>query len=163
MSIDWKLMINLRERQRTTASDKVAREREAVAQSEAQVRAAQARLAQEQDSKAALWSDTAAAFYGGVCNIERLQQASAWSRTLDGKVAQAAQSVHQAQVVAQQKNAVLEARRQELRAAMAELEKAKEMQTRLLANRRRTAEAHADEVVDEWAANQWSIQPQERV
>lgn len=159
MAIDWKLMIDLRERQRTTASDLVQRERKAVAESEAEVHAARMRLVQQQDSKAALWNDITTA---QACTIDQMQRASAWSRALDGKVAQAAHAVHDALVVAQQKNAVLEQRRQELRAAMGELEKAKEMQQRLLAGQRRAAEARADEVVDEWAANQWSMNPPER-
>lgn len=159
MAIDWKLMIDLRERQRTTASDLVQRQRQVVAESEAEVQAARMRLVQQQDSKAALWNGISNA---KACTIDEMQRASAWSRALDGKVAEAAQAVHQALVVAQEKHAVLEQRRRELRAAMAELEKAKEMQQRLLTGQRRAAEARADEVVDEWAANQWSMNPPER-
>lgn len=161
MSINWKLMSDLRERQRTLASESVAKERKAVAESESQANEAKQRLIQAQNNKAALWSETRAAFNGGVGSIESLMLASAWSRTLDNKVAQAAQGVQQAQTVVDERTAVLQTRLQALRAANADVEKAKEMQTRLATGRRKEAEARADEGTDEWATYRWAQQEEE--
>lgn len=161
MSINWKLMRDLRERQRTLAGESVAQERKAVAESESQARQAQQRLVQEQNNKAALWNETTAAFNGGVGSIERLRQASAWSSTLDNKVAQAAQGVQQAQTVVEQRNAVLQTRLQALRAASADVEKAKEMQTRMAAGQRKEAEARAEEGTEEWATYRWAQQEED--
>lgn len=155
MSVNWKLMIQLRERQRTEASDRVAKERSIVAESEAQVAVAKNRLQQEHDAKAALWERTNSAFREGACRIEQLQFAMSYSRSLDRKATEAMKAVQQAQVEMQKKVEVLDQRRQELREAMGDLEKAREMQSRHVKNMTKKSEARQEDAVDEWSSSTW--------
>lgn len=158
MSINWKLMIQLRERQRAEASDRVAKERKVVAESEAQVNAAQGQLRQQQDTKAALWRETHAAVQGGICSVEQLQFATKWSKALDIKAAEAAKAVKEAQVEMDKKMVVLNERRQALRVAMGDLEKAREMQSRQIKQLQQRIEARTEDAVDEWASHKWAAQ-----
>lgn len=149
-------MTDLRERQRSLASDRVARERRTVAESEAQVRAAQTQLRQQQTDKSVLWSDTAAALGDGRCNVEHLRHVARWSQALTGKVRQATQGVQDAQRLLDQRSAVLEERLRVLRSANGNVEKARQMDSRLALRRRIEAEANADEALDEWASRRWT-------
>lgn len=158
MSINWKLMIQLRERQRTEATDRVAKERKIVSESEAQVNQAEGHLRQQQETKAALWRETHAAVQGGICSVEQLQFATKWSKTLDVKAAEAAKKVKEAQSEMQKKMVVLNERRQELRVAMGDLEKAREMQARQIKSLQQRIEARTEDAVDEWASHKWSAQ-----
>ena len=150
-------MIQLRERQRTEASEQVAQERKVVAESEAQVQSAQGRLRQERDAKAALWQQTTAALQGGIGSVEQLKYAVSYSRTLDARAAKAATAVQEAQGEMQKKMVVLDQRRQVLREAMGDLEKAKEMQSRQIKSLQHRRETRVEDAVDEWASQKWSV------
>lgn len=157
MSVNWKLMIQLRERQRAEASDRVAQERKVVSEVEARLDIAERKFLQEREAKKALWQRTNAAFQAGQCSVEQMQAAMAYSRTLDSRAAEAAKAVAEVCEEMKKKLAVLEARRGELRAAMGDLEKAKEMQVRHVKSVNRKIEARAEDVVDEWATSRWTV------
>ncbi len=160
MTVNWKLMIQLRERQRTEASEQVAQERKVVAESEAQVQTLQGQLRQERDAKAALWRQATAAIQEGTGSVEQLKYVTSYSRILDAKAAKSAAAVQEAQGEMQKKMVVLEQRRQVLRQAMGDLEKAKEMQLRQLKGQQKRMENRVEDVVDEWTSQKWLSQVQ---
>lgn len=158
MSVNWKLMIQLRERQKMEAGDLVAKERQVVAESEVQVQSAQGRLNQELAAKTALWQQTRSSFDGGAVNVEQLRFATSYSKVLDARAAEAAKAVHDAQSEMQKKLVVLDERRQQLREAMGDLEKAKEMQLRHLKQLNQAAEYRMEDALDEWSTSKWTAQ-----
>jgi hypothetical protein len=156
MAVDWKLLIEVRERQKRTAMEAVARDRAAADQSLALLQQAHAQLQQQIDAKAAHWQATTGALSGGACSVAQLRQASAWSGALDGHIATAATGVAQAQGLHQQREQVLQESRQRMRAAAGEVEKAQQMQQRRLQQQRRLHEARQEDVAEEVASVTWS-------
>lgn len=156
MAVDWKLLIEVRERQKRTAMETVARDRAAADESLALLQQAHAQLQQQIDAKAAHWQTTAGALSGGACSVAQLRQASAWSGALDGHIAAAATGVAQAQGEHQQREQVLHESRRRMRTAAGEVEKAQQMQQRKLQQQRRLHEARQEDVAEEVASVAWS-------
>ncbi|MGK6308615.1 serine kinase [Variovorax sp. DT-64] len=156
MAIDWKLLIDVRERQKSVAMGIVARDREAAEASHAQLQQAEARRQQEMQSKAQHWQATVGALSGGQCSIAQLRHAGAWSGALDAQIAQASRAAAQAGQAHAQREQVLEASRLQLRAASGELEKAQQMQQRARIERLRLTELRQDETAEETASQAWA-------
>jgi hypothetical protein len=156
--IDWKLLIDVRERQKTAALGVVARDRDAAEQSRAQLRQAEARREAQVQSKAAHWQATVGALAGGQCNVAQLRHAGAWSGALDAQIAQAQRQAVQAGELHAQREDVLARSRQALRNASGELEKARQMQQRARAERLALQETRQDEAADEAASQAWAAQ-----
>ncbi|OUL98715.1 serine kinase [Variovorax sp. JS1663] len=155
-SIDWKLLVGVRERQKTTAMGVVARDSEAAAQSQAHWQQAEALHAQEIQGKAAHWQATAGALEGGRCNVAQLRHAGAWSAALDARIVEAQQLAAQAGEQHAQREQSLARSRQALREASGELEKAQQMQARTRAERAALQEQRQDEASEEAASQQWA-------
>lgn len=156
MAIDWKLLIDVRERQKSVAMGIVARDREAAEESRAQLQQAEAWRQQQVQGKAQHWQATVGALSGGQCNVAQLRHAGAWSGALDARIAQAGQAAMQAGQAHAQREQVLEASRQQLRAASGELEKAQQMQQRARTERLRLMELRQDEAAEETASQSWA-------
>ena len=155
MSIDWALLTQVRDRQKAAAQERVAHERQAAERHAAQEQQARSALQQEVAAKQALWDSTVAGGAGGL-SVDHLRQASAWSRSLDLRIARAAASHREAAQQAAQQQARLDLSRQQLRAAAADVDKAEQMRTRALAERRQRQELRAEDAADESAAQAWA-------
>jgi hypothetical protein len=155
MSIDWKLLIDVRERQKTAAMEIVARDRQAADESQARLQQAQAKRQQQLDAKAQHWQATVGDLSGGHCSVAQLRHAGAWSGALDAQIAQAGQVAAQAEHAHAQTQQVLDASRRQLRAASGELEKALQMQQRTRAEQVRLRELRQDEGAEEAATQVW--------
>jgi len=148
VSIDWKRLGQVRERHQVRAQQEVARERAAAALAEHALHTAQASLAQEQANKQALWQQQA---QSASLSVDHLRQASAWSRTLDARIAQAAVGVQAAHGRAQAQHERLEASRESLRRAARERQKADEMGQRAHRAHLRQREQRLEDAADEAA------------
>lgn len=155
MSIDWKLLVDVRERQKTAAMEVVARDRRAAGESLAAWQQAQAHQQQQVAAKQQHWQATAGALSQGHANVAALRQAGAWSGALDAQITQAGQAAAQAGQAHAQRQHVLEASRRQLRAASGELEKAQQMQQRTHADAQRLREQRQDEGTEEAATQVW--------
>jgi len=155
MSIDWKLLIDVRERQKTAAMEVVARDRQAADASQARLQQAQAQQQQQVNAKAQHWQATAGELSGGHCSVAQLRHAGAWSGALDAQILQAGQVAAQAEHAHVQTQQVLDASRRQLRDASGELEKAQQMQQRTRAEQRRLQELRQDEGTEEAATQVW--------
>jgi flagellar biosynthesis chaperone FliJ len=155
MSIDWGLLVEVRERQKTSAMEVVARDRRAAGESLAMWHQAQASQQQQVNAKLQHWQATSGALSGGRCDVAQLRQAGAWSGALDARIVQAGEAAAQAAQVHAQRQQVLEASRRQLREASGELEKAKQMQQRTRAEARCERERRLDAVTEEAAAQAW--------
>ncbi len=153
MAIDWKLLVHVREQQRLVASQALAQERELAVQREAQVRRAEGELAQQIDAKARLWQAAAAPGVG--LDMATLRDASAWSRALDGHIAQATGRLRMAEQGGQAQQQRVDQSAAELKAACGNVVKAEEMQTRVEAAVRRQRDVRAEEPAEEHAARLW--------
>lgn len=156
MTIDWKLLVDVRERQKSAALGIVARDREATEESRAQLQQAEAQRQQQLQSKAQHWQATVGALSGGQCSIAQLRHAGAWSGALDAQIAEAGQAAMQAGQAHAQREQVLEASRLQLRAASGELEMAQQMHERARIERLRLAELRQDEAAEEAASQAWA-------
>jgi len=148
MSIDWKRLGQVRERHQLRAQQEVSRERAAAALAEQALHEAQAMLAQEQASKRALWQQQAQA---ARLSVEDLRQAGAWSRALDGRIAQAAVGVVAAHERAQSQRERLDASREALQRAARERQKAESMGQRAQRAQLRERELRLEDAADEAA------------
>lgn len=146
--IPWPKLIQVRERHKQSAIEKLAEQRRECAQREAQLRGAQAELEQRVAAKAELWERTREL---GAVSIAQLGQASAWSRALDVQVAQAAGVARAAEQQAQQERQRLLARRRELQTRLGELDRAQQMAQRARDEWRRGQELRQDDEADEAA------------
>lgn len=156
MSVDWMLLIDVRERQKSAAMGVVARERQAAEQSLARLQKAETWREQQVQDKAQHWQDTAGALSGGVFSVAQLRQAGAWSGALDARIAQAGQTVAQAGQAHAQREQALAASRLRLRGASGELEKARQMQERTRAEQLRLQGLRHDDAAEEAAVQAWA-------
>ena len=154
MDIAWPTLIRVRERHRHAAQQAVAQERRLAAACEAQLAAADARWQQELALRTALWQRLRESQDGAV-NVAQLLQASVWSRTLDLRIARAAETVAEARRSLVQQQQRVDTSRQRLRQAASELDKAERMQERQLADQRRQAELRRDDASEESATQGW--------
>lgn len=154
MDVDWKLLVRVREQHRSRAQQRVAREREVAAAAVAQARALREAWLREVEARSAVWASVAGR--PEVLDIALMRQASAWSRTLDGRVRDSAQHAQQARDAALQQQQDLEACRRQLRSAAGDLQKAEQMHERVRREARRQAQSRADEQLEENAAQAWA-------
>jgi flagellar biosynthesis chaperone FliJ len=155
MSIDWGLLVEVRERQKTSAMELVARERRAAGESLALLHQAQASQQQQLDAKRQHWQATAGVLSGGQCDVAQLRHAGAWSGALDARIVQAGEAAAQAAQVHANRQQALDTSRRQLREASGELEKAKQMQQRTQAEARRQREQRLEAVTEDAAAQAW--------
>jgi hypothetical protein len=154
MDVDWKLLVRVREQQRSRAQQRVAREREVAAAAVAQARALREAWLREVEARSDVWSSLAGR--PEALDIALMRQASAWSRTLDGRVRESAQHAQQARDAALQKQQHLEACRRQLRNAAGELQKAEQMHERVRRDAQRVAQSRGDEQLEETAVQTWA-------
>ncbi|WP_457325793.1 serine kinase [Roseateles sp. P5_E11] len=156
MAIAWKLLADVRERHQRSALQAVGRDQRALQACEARAQEAEQQWLQQHQAKAQHWQSTVAAVGEGGCSVAQMRQAGAWSRALDGRIVTAGAAAVQAQVVVAQAAGLLDASRAQLRRASAELEKARQMQQRALAEQRAQQERRQDEATEEASVQMWS-------
>lgn len=154
MDLDWKLLVRVREQQRSRAQQRVAEERQATQRAQGQALAAREAWSLEVQARAGLW----ASMQGQVqaLDIGTLRHASAWSRTLDGRIGQAAAVAAQAEGAAVQQGLRLADSRQALRGAAGALHKAEQMRDRVRADHERVQQRRADDTLEEAAVQAWT-------
>ncbi|WGT65942.1 serine kinase [Variovorax paradoxus] len=157
MSIDWKLLADVRERQKTVAMGVVARDRVAAEQSQARLMQAEALREQQQENKLRHWEATRGALSGGQCSVAEFRSAGAWSGALDARIAQAGEAAAQAARAHSEREQVLEQSRRQLRAAHGELEKAQQMQQRARMERMHLRELRLEDINEETTAQAWAM------
>lgn len=157
MSIDWKLLADVRERQKTVTMGVVARDRAAAEQSQAQLRQAEARQRQQVQNKVQHWEATRGALSGGGCSVAEFRHAGAWSGALDAQIAQAGEAAAQASRAHSEREQLLRQSRRELRAASGELEKAQQMQQRARTERLQLQELRLEDASEESSAQAWAM------
>ena len=150
--IDWKRLIDVRERRRRLALETVHADRRAAEQGDGQVREARAALERCEDAKSGHWQ---AALADPALSVAQLSGAAAWSRVLDERIARERASVAEAAAHAQACARVLEASREALRRAAGGVEKADRMRERAQSLRRRLDDARVDAAAEEVAAARW--------
>ncbi|MDQ0071511.1 F0F1-type ATP synthase membrane subunit b/b' [Variovorax boronicumulans] len=154
--IDWKLLVGVRERQKTVAMGIVARDRAAADQSRTELQQAEGWAQQQVLNKALHWQSTAGALSQGQCSVAQLRHAGAWSGALDTQIAEAAQLASQAGQAHAQREQTLDASRRKLRAASGDVEKAQQMAHRARAEELRLQEQRLDETSEETASQAWA-------
>ncbi len=152
MSVDWKLLVQLRQRHKLAAHEAVVRERRAAQEREAQLMQSRGALDEQVQAKAALWQQASA----GTIDMGALRQTAAWSGALDRHIAQARRQVSDAEHLAYVQDQRVEQRRSELRQACGDLSKAEQMQARDRAAQRQLAETRAEDVAEEHAVQRWT-------
>lgn len=155
MSIDWGLLTQVRDRHKQRALEQLLRERRQAGLQQALLQEAKQQLQAEVQAKQQLWQQQVAGRAGGLCAAD-LRGASAWSRALDTRIAQAREGVQAADQAARQQQARVEARRRELSAAWGGLRKAERMGEQAQAEQRRERELRSDDQADETAAQRWA-------
>ncbi|SEL32657.1 hypothetical protein SAMN05518845_106165 [Variovorax sp. YR750] len=154
--VDWKLLVGVRERQKTAAMGVVARDRAAAEQSHAELRQAEAWQQQQVQNKAAHWQATTGALSHGECSVAQLRHAGAWSTALDARIAEAGQLAAQAGQAHALRESTLEASRQKLRAASGDVEKAQQMLQRARSEQLRLRELRLDDATEEATSQAWA-------
>ncbi|MDQ0570290.1 flagellar biosynthesis chaperone FliJ [Variovorax paradoxus] len=157
MSVDWKLLSDVRERQKTAAMGVVARDRAAADESQVQLRQAEAAQQQQVQNKLRHWEATRGALSGGQVSMAEFRNAGAWSGALDAQIAEAGQATAQAARAHTEREQVLEESRRQLRAAYGELEKAQQMQQRARAERVHLQELRLADANEESTAQAWAM------
>jgi flagellar biosynthesis chaperone FliJ len=157
MSVDWKLLSDVRERQKTAAMGVVARDRAAADESQVQLRQAEAAQQQQVQNKLRHWEATRGALSGGQVSMAEFRNAGAWSGALDAQIAEAGQVTAQAARAHTEREQVLEESRRQLRAAHGELEKAQQMQQRARAERVHLQELRLEDANEEGSAQAWAM------
>jgi hypothetical protein len=155
MSSDWKLLADVRERQKTVAMGVVARDRAAAEESQARLRQAEALRQQQVQNKLQHWEATRGALSGGRFNVAEFRNAGAWSGALDARIAQAGEAAVQAERAHTEQ--VLEQSRRQLRAAHGELEKARQMEQRARAEHLHLQELRIEDTNEESTAQAWAM------
>ena len=157
MSIDWKLLADVRERQKTAAMGVVARDRAAAEQSQAQLMQAEVLRQQQEENKLRHWEATRGALSGGQCSVAEFRNAGAWSGALDARIAKAGEAAANAARAHSDREQVLEQSRRQLRAAHGELEKAQQMQQRARMERMHLQELRLEDSNEESTAQAWAM------
>ena len=150
--IDWKRLVDVRERRRKLALETVVADRRSVEQGEGRVRDAQRALAHCEDTRTGHWQAVRAE--AGL-SVAQLADAASWNRVLDLQVARERAAVAEAAAQAEACARVLEASREALRRAAGGVEKADRMRERAQSLRRRLEDARVDAAAEEVAAARW--------
>jgi len=156
VSIEWKRLIDVRERRQQVAREAVARDRRATEEGEAQASAAQAQLQVQIASKASHWQAIGSALDGGACNVAQLHDAGAWSGALDERIAHASRDASQALAIVAERQGVLEASRRQLRSAVETSERARQMEQRVKVQHQRAQDMRIDDAAEEAASQAWA-------
>lgn len=156
--VDWKLLVGVRERQKTAAMSIVARDRAAAEQSHVELQQAKARQKHQVQNKAAHWQATSGALSHGECNVAQLRHAGAWSTALDARIAEAGRLAAQAGQAHALRESALETSRQKLRAASSNVEKAQQMLQRARSEQLRLRELRIDDATEETTSQAWAAQ-----
>ena len=156
MNIDWKLLIDVRERRKKIALEAMLADRRAAEQSRGEARQAQAQWQRRVEAKVDLWHATRGAMAGGSFSVAQLCDATAWGGALDAQIAQEGVVVQKAQSMAHEREQVLEMSRGQLRHAAGGVEKAAHMQKRGNSLQRRVDEARTDAATEAVAATAWA-------
>ena len=157
MSVDWKLLADVRERQKTAAMGVVARDRAAAEESQAQLRQAEAAQQEQVQNKLRHWEATRGALSGGQVSVAEFRSAGAWSGALDAQIAEAGQVTAKAARAHSEREQVLEESRRQLRAAHGELEKAQQMQRRARSEHLHLQEQRLEDTNEESTAQAWAM------
>ena len=155
MDIDWKRLIELRERHEKKAQQHVAQQRDAVHASQQQADAAQQQWLQQVHSLSAHWQGTTSAMSGGGFNAGQLRDAASGGHALKRQIQRAGQQASQAQQALAQSQGELAARQGQLRAVSGELRRAEQMLQRARAAAQRLEAQRQDAEADELAARKW--------
>jgi hypothetical protein len=155
MDIDWKQLIEVRERQKSAALELVAVERAALEASQASARHAHIQWREHLAQKAAHWQGIVDGLTRGAVNASAMRDAAGGTQVLEARIAQASQGVVRAQELVALQEARLEASRGELRAAEGELMKARRMHERAQAEARRTRELQLENAAEDAALQRW--------
>ena len=158
MTIDWAQLIRVRERHRAAAQEVVARDRLVAERSAAEVAQANAAWQREAQAGQAYWVQMSQSLTRGACSVDAVRHADRWGRVLDARVKQAHQALLQTQALHAQHLAVLHHSAQALRAAMAELRRAEEMQLRERRAAALRGEIRQEERSEEAARQRWGAQ-----
>ncbi|HEY9064966.1 MAG TPA: serine kinase [Burkholderiaceae bacterium] len=158
MTIDWDRLIDVRERRKRSALEKMLAERREAERGRAQLQRQEAERAQRVAAKVAHWQATRAALAEGACDVARLAGAAAWSGALDAAIAQQDRVVQQAQAASAERERTLEASRAALRTAAGHVEKATRMRQREAKQQQRSRDARVDALAEEVAATRWAAQ-----
>jgi hypothetical protein len=153
---NWTQLIRVRERQKVTALETVARDRQASDRCAAATQQARQGLDDLKEAKCALWQSTAGAMTQAGGSVAQLRQAGAWSQALNGRIAQAAQQLQQAREQEQQRQAVLEASRAQLRRVQGELEKAQRIEAQQAREARRQCERREEDRTEDAGVQGWA-------
>lgn len=154
-TMDWHLLIGVRERQKTAALALVVHERCALQAAKDQARMADAQWQHQLQAKTAHWQATKAALAGGGFKSAQLREAATGSRALDSHIAQTGRAAAEARTQVLQQEARLGARLGELRSAEGELLKARQMQDRQRAQQLRTGELRQEDAAEDVATQKW--------
>jgi hypothetical protein len=156
MTIEWQLLADLRERRKQSALEAMLAQRRDTERSRDEAQRAQAEWQRCVEANLGHWQATRSAMAGGAFNVAQLRHAAAWSGALDARAAAQQRVVQQAQAALQERQRLLDERRDALRAAAAGVEKALHMQRRERARLASAGEARIDAVVDALAATRWA-------
>lgn len=154
MNVDWKLLIQIRERHKVAAQESVAGQKRVVEAHERIHADAVAAWQEELAARAALWERTRGTD-GGALSIAQLSQATAWGHTLDRRIARAARKMDEARGELAQQQLQLNAARRTLREAVGDLTKAQQMQERQAALARQASERRQESATEDAAEQAW--------
>jgi hypothetical protein len=156
MSIDWKLLIDVRERRKKIALEAMLVNRRAAERSRSEAQQAQAQWQRRVDAKLDFWQATRLATAGGSFSVSQLSDAAGWSGALDAQIAQQSVTVQQAQCAFRECEQMLEASRGRLCHAAGGVEKAERMHKRDKAMLRRVDEARFDAAIEGSTSTAWA-------
>ncbi len=159
-TFNWRQLVRVRQQQRTSAIETVARDRRAVDDSAAVAAHAEQGLRREQQLKAEFWTSTVHG-NGGV-SVAQLRHAGAWNRVLNQQIAQAADRLALARQVELHRQQSLALSRQRLQQTSGELEKAEQVLQRQRHAHARMQECRHDAQADDQAVQSWGRVRQER-
>ena len=154
MNVDWKLLIDIRERHKLAAQESVAAQKRVVDAHEQVYTTAHAAWQEELSARTALWERTRSSD-GGALSVAQLSQATAWGHSLDRRIARAARKMDEARAQLAQQQLQLNAARRVLREAVGDLTKAQQMQERQAALTRAASERRQESATEEAAEQAW--------
>ncbi len=156
MSVEWNLLVDIRERRQAIALQRMLAARRAADAAAVVVADAARRLQDEMAAKARHWTSTIDDAQGGACRIEHLRRASAWGGVLDHQIAEAATTCAGAIAEAARVDATLDRSRRAHGAAARSVEKAQQLQQQEAARAQRGVEARQDDAAEDFAAQTWA-------
>jgi hypothetical protein len=151
--IDWRRLLDLRERRRRLALEAMLADRRAADACAGAARAAEALLGQVQAARTSHWQAVGA---DAGLSVASLAGAAAWSRVLDERIARERAAVAEAEVQARAQARVLAQSRAALRRAAGGVEKATRLSERARSLGRRLEDARLEATAEDVAAALWA-------